>query len=317
MRKLLKLAPWLIAAGVAWSVGFVYNVYYGGELSWLRAMYFHKMELAAQIKAPRRLLIMGGSGAHHSINSETLEQELDIPVMNMGLDGPVGLNVILPSILKAVRPGDIVLLIPEDLILIDEDGLLERSASFGIAIGRPSLGEVPAKELVQAFWMSGLPSLRNLAKSTVDLVKKGRMTGYYSDPITERGDPTVTKFRKQKWWQWKIQKPISQHAIARITKFRKEVEAKGATLVLSLPWVYASTNEQTVANMRKTAHKLAKIAPLVYEPTSYNLKTDSRLFADTHHHLVPEARKLRARQLAEQLKPVLKELGRPNTETDK
>ncbi len=317
MRKLLKLAPWFITAGVAWSVGFVYNVYYGGELSWLRAMYFHKMALAAQIKAPRRLLIIGGSGVHHSINSETLEQELDIPVMNMGLDGPVGLNVILPSILKAVRPGDIVLLIPEDLILIDEDGLLERSASFGIAIGRPGLGEVPPKELAQEFLMLGIPSLRAITKSSVDLVEKGRMKGYYSDPITKRGDPTVTKYRQGKWWQWSLKKPISKHAITRITQFRKEVEAKGATLVLSLPWVYASPDKQTVANMRNIVQNLAKIAPLVYEPTSYNLKTDSRLFADTHHHLVPEARKMRSRQLAQQLSFVLESLEIPNAETDK
>ncbi|MGF1481784.1 MAG: hypothetical protein ACFB4I_20265 [Cyanophyceae cyanobacterium] len=316
MWKLLKLTPWLIAAGFAWSVGFAYNVYYGGELSWLRAMYFQKTALADQINAPQRLLIMGGSGAHHSIDSRILEQELNIPVMNMGLDGPVGLNVILPSILEVVRPGDIVLLIPEDLILTDEDGLLERSASFGIAIGRPSLGEVPNKELVQTFWRLGIPSLRNLAKSTVDLVKKGRMTGYYSGPITHRGDPTVTKVRQGEWWQWRIHKPISRHAIARITKFRKEVESKGATLVLSLPWVYASTDEKTVTNMRKTTQKLAQIAPLVYEPTSYNLKTDSRLFADTHHHLVPEARKLRARQLAKQLKPVFKELGVLKSQAD-
>jgi hypothetical protein len=317
MRKLLKLVPWLIAISVAWSIGFVYNVYYGGELSWLRSMYFQKMALAAQIQAPRRLIVLGGSGAHHSINSEILEQELHIPVMNMGLDGPVGLDVILPSILEAVRPGDIVLLIPEDIILTDGDGLLERSAPFGIAIGRPGLGGVPPKELAQEFWMLGVPSLRAIVKSSIDLVEKGRMTGYYSDPITKRGDPTVTKSRHGKWWQWSISKPISKHAIARITQFRKEVEAKGATLVLSLPWVYASTDSGTVANMRKIVQNLAKIAPLVYDKTSYNLKTDSSLFADTHHHLVPEARKIRSRQLAEQLKPVLEELGIPNVQTDK
>jgi len=39
MWKPLKLAPWLIAAGVAWSFGFAYNVVRGGELSWLRIMY--------------------------------------------------------------------------------------------------------------------------------------------------------------------------------------------------------------------------------------------------------------------------------------
>ncbi|MEA5535275.1 hypothetical protein [Crocosphaera sp. XPORK-15E] len=308
MWKGLKLAPWAIAAGTAWSLGFIYNVYYGGELSWLRGMYFEKMALAAQVQTSPRLIILGGSGAHHSINSEVLEQKLGIPVLNMGLDGPVGLNVILPSILEAVRPGDIVLLIPEDLILLDEDGLLERSAPFGIATGKPGLGGVPPQALVENFWLQGVPTLRAITKSTVDLVEKGRMTGYYSDPLTSHGDPTTVKYRKGKWWQWKIHESISPHAVKRITQFRQEVAAKDATLILSLPWVYASKDEKTVGNMQKISQELSKIAPLVYDKTDYNLKTDSSLFADTHHHLVLEARTMRSQQLAEQLKPVLKEL---------
>ncbi|ACB50759.1 unknown [Crocosphaera subtropica ATCC 51142] len=305
MQKLLRLAPWAIAATAAWSLGFVYNVYYGGELSFLRGMYFEKMSLAAEVKASPRLLILGGSGAHHSIDSEVLSQKLGIPVLNMGLDGPVGLNVILPSILKAVRPGDIVLLIPEDLILLDKDGLLERSAPFGIATGRPGLGGVPPQQLVETIWMQGVPSLRAITKSTVDLVQQGRFTGYYSDPLTERGDPTTVKYREGKWWQWKIHNSISPHAVKRIKQFRQEVEAKDASLILSLPWVYASKDEKTLSNMEDITKKLSNIAPLVYDKNDYNLKTDSSLFADTHHHLVFEARKLRSEQLAEQLKPVI------------
>ena len=103
-------------------------------------------------------------------------------------------------------------------------------------------------------------------------------------------------------WRWTISRPISPHATARIREFRQEVEAKGGKLVMSLPWVYGSTDPQTVTNMKKTAEELAKIAPLVAYDNLYNLKTDSHLFADTHHHLVPEARILRAKQLVEGLK---------------
>ncbi|MGK7958801.1 MAG: hypothetical protein AB4063_26605 [Crocosphaera sp.] len=305
MQKLFKLAPWAIAATAAWSLGFVYNVYYGGELSFLRGMYFQKMSLAAQVQDSPRLVILGGSGAHHSLNSDVLSQKLGIPVLNMGLDGPVGLNVILPSILKAVRPGDIVLLIPEDLILLDDDGLLERSAPFGVATGRPGLGGVPPQRLIETIWMQGVPSLRPMTKSAVDLVEKGRFTGYYSEPLTERGDPTTVKYRQGKWWEWKINKSISPHALKRIKQFRQEVEDKDATLVLSLPWVYASHDEKTLSNMENITKKLSKIAPLVYDESDYNLKTDPSLFADTHHHLVFEARKLRSEQLAQQLKPVI------------
>ena len=306
MKQLLKLAPWLIATGIAWGSGYFYNVRYGGELSWLRMMYEDKIAIASQIEAPRRLLITGGSGAHYTINAQLMEQELGFPVVNLGIDGPVGINVILPSILGQVRQGDIVLLVPEYLLLLDEDGFGDRSARFGVAIGKPGLGGVPPKQLVQDTILLGVPTLRGITKSTMDLVEKGKLTGYYSDPVDSRGDPTATKIRQARWWKRTFHQPVSAHVKRRIAQFRQEVEAKGGTLILSLPWVYANRDDpKTVKNVKITAKELAEIAPLIYDRESFNLKTDSSLFADTHYHLLPESRKLRSQELVRQLKPLI------------
>jgi hypothetical protein len=305
MWKPLKFFPWFATVGIAWTIGFVYNVYYGGELSWLRMMYYQKQAIAANLQAPKRLLITGGSGAHYTIDSQEIEKGLGIPVINLGLDGPVGLDVILPSMLNQVRSGDLVLLIPEYLIILDEDGLGDRSGQFGMAIGQFGLGGVPVKQLAQDVLMLGVPTLRGVTKSSLDLVEKGKLTGYYSDPVSDRGDPIVVKERMGKWWRLPIEQPISNHAIARINKFRQEVEAKGGTLILSLPWVYGSDDPQSIANVRKTAEELGKIAPLIYEKDSLNIKGDNSLFADTHYHLLPEARRIRAQELVDQLKPLV------------
>ncbi len=308
MSKPLNLLKWFAAAGLAWGLGCVYNVYYGGELSWLRIMYQEKVALAKKIEAPRRLIITGGSGAHYTINSELLEKELGIPVINLGIDGPVGLDVILPSVLKQVQPGDVVLLIPEYLVLLDEDGLGERSGPFVLATGQVGIGDIPPKQLAQDIWMLGIPSLRALTKSTFDLFQEGRLTGYYSDPITERGDPTVIKERTGEWWKLKIQDPISPHSVKRIKKFREELEAKEANLVISLPWVYAEKDKNTLKNVKKTAQEMEKIAPLIYDPKNYNIQSDSDLFADTHYHLKLDSMKMRSRQIAEEIEPILEEL---------
>jgi hypothetical protein len=306
MQIPIKIAPWLFATSIAWSLGFVYNVFYGSELSWLRAMYFQKMAIAEKVQANKRLIITGGSGAHYTINSELIEQGLGIPVVNLGLDGPVGLDVILPSVIDEVRPGDTVLLIPEYLILLDDDGFGDRSGQFGVAIGKPGLGGVPIKQFAQDVWTLGMPSLRALSKSGVDVVTKGKMTGYYSDPISDRGDPTTVKEREQEWWQLPIKEPVSSHAVDSIAKFKQEVEAKGGTLILSLPWVYGSSDPKTRASVQKTAELLSEIAPLIYEKESLNIKTDSSLFADTQYHLLPHAREIRARELVRELKPLVK-----------
>lgn len=306
MQKLLKLTSWVAIAGLAWTAGYFYNARYGGELSWLRMMYEQKMALADQVQGSRRVLILGGSGAHYTVDAGVMQQELGIPVLNLGVDGPVGLDVIIPSIKDKIRPGDIVLLIPEYLLLLDDDGFGDRSGQFGIAIGQLGLGGIPAKQLAQDTLMVGAPTLRALTKSSLDLVEKGKLTGYYSDPISQNGDPTVLKRRtKSKWWQMKIKEPISDYAYERIAKFRQEVEAKGGKLVLGLPWLYASDDPQTIENVQKTATKLEAIAPVLYDKASFNLKTDSSLFADTHYHLNQPARRIRSTELAQQFKQVM------------
>ena len=301
MWKSLKLASWFVVVGLTWLVGYGYNVHYGGELSWLRAMYQRKVAIAKQLEGPERLIITGGSGAHYTVNAQLMEQVLGMPVVNLGLDGPVGLDVILPSVLDVIQAGDTVLLIPEYLLLLDEDGLGERSGQFGLAIGRPGLGQIPPQQLAQDILLLGIPSLRGMTKSTLDWVQTGQVTGYYDDPLTAHGDPTVDKKRIGEWWRMNIRNSVSPHAIQRIEQFREEVEARDATLVLSLSWVYADPHEETLRNVQKTAADLSEIAPLLYDPESLNIQTDASLFGDTHYHLTAEARNLRSMELVKQL----------------
>ncbi len=299
-----KLLPWMAAAGLAWVAGFIYNVYLGGEAHWLKSMYEKKVAIAATIDEPK-LLVTGGSGAHYTLDSALLEDELGLPVVNLGIDGPVGLNVILPSVLEQVNPGDTVLLIPEYLVLHHENGLGERSGAFSIATGRPGVGDIPAKQLTQDLLLLGVPSLRGVIKSARDLVNEGKLTGYYDDPLTANGDPTVDKARVGDWWQLAIKTPATDHAIDRIAQFQAEVEAKGGTLVLALPWVYADSSNETQDNILKTVDALDDIAPLVYDADTLNVQSDVSLFADTHYHLTAEGRTVRSRQLAAELKPIL------------
>lgn len=302
---LRKLWSWAAIAGLAWGAGTLYNVYGGGESTWLRSLYQRKVALAQTIESPK-LIVTGGSGAHYTIDSEVLETELGLPVINMGIDGPVGLNLILPSVLPEVKPGDTVLLIPEYLLLNHENGLGERSGAFALATGQPLAGNLSPEQLAQNLLMLGVPSLRAVVKSSTDIVTLGRVTGYYDDPLTDQGDPTVTKERQGKWWQLQIKNPATPHALERIAKFRQEVEAQGGTLLLALPWVYGdASHPETQANVEATAKALSDIAPLVYAPETLNIQTDSGLFADTHYHLTPKARRLRSQTLVQELQPLL------------
>lgn len=309
--KLRKILPWTIAIVSAWSLGFVYNVYHGGIVGWLRKTYYNKVAIASELEnAPRRLIIVGGSGAHYTVDSQYLEDRLGFPVINMALDGKLGLDVIFPTVLQHIRPGDIVLAIPEYLMLLDKDGLGEISVHFSLAINRPNYLDVSPRKFVEDTWILGVVGLKSLAKSGVDLATIGKFNEYYSDPITSRGDPTKTWIRKSKWWKLKVNKPISKHSIKRIQEFKQNLESKQATLILSLPIIYGDADhEKTITNITKTQAELKKIAPLIYERETLNVWTDSDLFADTHYHLKPEGRLKRSQELIQQLTPILEKIN--------
>jgi hypothetical protein len=174
-----------------------------------------------------------------------------------------------------------------------------------MAIGKPGLGDIPPKQLAQDIMLLGVPTLRAIVKSTLDLAEEGKLTGYYSDPITKNGDPTVLKQRtRSAWWQLKIREPVSHHALQRIKEFREDVEAKEATLMLGLSWIYGSPDETTLNTIRKIIDELDAIAPLLYDRESLNVKTDSSLFADTHYHLNSEGRRIRTTELVQQLNAI-------------
>ena len=65
MSKFIKFLPWFAATAIAWSIGYVYNVRYGGELSWLRMMY--ELYLQLQGRAGERQLGNPRLGLTHNL----------------------------------------------------------------------------------------------------------------------------------------------------------------------------------------------------------------------------------------------------------
>ena len=304
MVKFGQFKSWMVIASLTWSFGYIYNTYTGGEVSWLVQRYKDKLQLLEQVKGPRRILLVGGSGTYFGVNAQQIQQNLGIPVLNLGLDGNVGLDVLLETFLDNFRPGDIVTLIPEYPLIKSEDGIGGRAGKFGIAIGRPGLGKLSAQQIAQDYMLMGVPTLRGLTKSTMDILQRGKLKGYFSSDLNANGDTTEPGKHTIKCITYKVH-PTSQHAIERISKFREELQAKGVTLVMELPWVYGSTDDETVRNVKDTVATLSKIAPVLYDKKSLNLKTDCNMFSDTQFHLIPEAKKNRSLELAQQLRSVI------------
>jgi hypothetical protein len=96
-------------ATVLWT-----NFYDAQEPDWIGLLYRQKqVVLDRRADAPRRLIIIGGSGALFSLDAEVIENKLNIPTINFATHAGLGLRYPLEKALREVRRGDIVLVVPE------------------------------------------------------------------------------------------------------------------------------------------------------------------------------------------------------------
>ena len=159
--------------------------------------------------------------------------------------------------------------------------------------------------LALTFLQWQLHKARSRGEPLTSLADVIQLFQYYSDELNAYGDPVELKIRNTNLQAMEIKGQISKYASWRLKQFRKQVEASGASLIIGLPWTLATEDDKLVPNVQEVVEELTKIAPLLYEPDSLNLKTDRTLFGDSVYHLGYKGRKLRSLELSQQLKPLL------------
>lgn len=75
-------------------------------------MYPVKLKRLAELPG-RRIIFLGGSNLSHGLDSPTIEAELGMKVVNMGLHAGLGLRYIMWSTIDNIHKGDIVVIVPE------------------------------------------------------------------------------------------------------------------------------------------------------------------------------------------------------------
>ena len=61
----------------------------------------------------RRIVFVGGSNLSHGLDSPLIENELGLPVVNMGVHAGLGLRYIMWATMDGLHRGDIVVIVPE------------------------------------------------------------------------------------------------------------------------------------------------------------------------------------------------------------
>ena len=310
-----KLSGWIVVASLTWLTGYTFNRYYEPEVQWIKSMYEEKVERLDSTEAPKRLLVIGGSGTHFGVDTMQIERELGVPVFNLGLHAGLGLNAIIATFSDEIRSGDIVLFTSE-YHLMTNDGTGYYSSSFGAAMNRPGIGGIGSQQIAREIMLMGVPGSDRI----VQLIKRlqrslssndaanastnnTRFHSYNSNNVDERGNPRLLPSGNPVATS-EIKNNISEQSLLQLKRLRNKVEEAEATLVLGLPWLLVKSDEKYLQNretVQKIANALAEIAPVVCN-RELNLKTNSKLFGDTNYHLSSKGRELRSSELALQLR---------------
>ena len=165
MRSLLKKGCVLAALVVATTLAiFLLPVPYSHQLSAI----LNKLDMVKEA-GQDRVIFVGGSGLFDGLDSGMLEARLNRPVVNLGLYAGFGITALLREIRPFLRPGDVVVIVPEYSVVFDSPDEQARKWIFALAPARnlPLLyGTVP--DPVRAF----IVDLVSLVRSKVQALPK-------------------------------------------------------------------------------------------------------------------------------------------------
>jgi hypothetical protein len=183
-----RSTPWVGMILVSWSLGFWFNqTFLTPDVQWLKWLYDHKRERLITTQGQPRIIILGGSGTFFGIDSEILEKNLDLTVVNAGVHAGLGLNTTLNLFIQEIKPGDQVILISEYGMLVNSSGVGELSSTLAGAISRPTLGaRTPLQALEQGF-AAGRPGLRSIAFTLNKLTGSQQDQKGYDQLVTRYG----------------------------------------------------------------------------------------------------------------------------------
>ena len=301
----IPLSRWVAVATAAWILAYAFNALaLDGDLSWTRAIFEQKRAIAASLAGQPRILFVGGSNVHYSVDALEVERQIGIRSVNLGLHAGLGLNAILNVTLPLVQPDDVVVAMPEYGIVTTPDGGGWLSGMFGAAIGRPGIGGDGARQTAREVFQAGVTNQTSLGKGLA-----GALFGLQGRPVAEvdeRGSTAV--FLTGSAAIDRVDRPPSGQAVARLERFASAVNARGARLLIGLPWVLVAADDRaSFETVRTFVAAFDQIAPVLADDR-LNLKSDASLFSDSSYHLTKDSRRVRSTALAAQVATALKGL---------
>jgi hypothetical protein len=259
-----------------------------------------------------RIILVGGSNVAFGVDSELLESRFGLPVVNLGLHGGIGEST-YKELSGYIRPGDIILLMPE-YVIFSYKGILE------------------GEDVALAQWMEyDLTRLRFVNPSrfptlilTVAQIKATRrLASLFADGDLGRGVYIIENFNSHGDFigQVNAEEPIKKlqndpyfksgdfylETYRFFEQFNLDAKAKGAVVYFEFP-------ASRVANCRATGmERLEEFYSTLLERTTIPVLTaldeicyPNSYFFDTNYHLNGVGRRVMTERIIKDLLPLLR-----------
>ncbi len=276
-----------------------YTTGYGGSVP-------DKVRRLESLNSPK-IILCGNSNVAFGFNSKLLEENIGMPVVNMGYHAGVGNAVNERLALFNISKGDIVVLSQ----LSYEDGDDE--------IANPELALLTFENyfhLLRVFHLKDYPRLiQSFPRYTYKCLYRFL---YHKDKVA-KNDTVWSKAAFNEYGDIEYARPATKDDIAispldrtvgkksmeRIAKFADYCKKRGATLVIAAP---PFLKDEKINNLEKNDKfwsdlKIMAKCPVISDNRDYIY--DLKYFYDTSNHLTDEGARLRTEQLTKDLKKFL------------
>jgi hypothetical protein len=312
-----KYLRYFIYGLLVWFVGYSTIFYYsldrGSSMSkWVADVYDKKTKIANSIDTPK-IIISAGSNALFGIDSNMIEDAFGKPVVNYGVNAGVMLPTILYKTKEILKPNDIVIMPLEyDMYLYDgvpNKQMIDYISSYDSDI----LYSLSLKEVFAIYYNQ---SIKDIIKRYTETPKIPKGT-YGVHNIDSHGDQIHTEKKYQtkddlksviSAKAYKYDKQYSQNSntlgLEYIKKFGEYCKKNGVILIVTPP----SLLQHSVYKEENFFLQVAKVVEnigIIYKGDTYKYMYDKDSFFNTDYHLIDSIRKVRTKQLIDDIKDTL------------
>jgi hypothetical protein len=268
-----------------------------------------KHKLIAEVPSPRVILV-GGSNVAFGLDSEFLQKNLGVPVINMGLHGGLGLRYSLDEVVPYIKKGDVFILSPEypqfdepdgDLTLLQLLQVYPRGLQY---LAPENIAAFPRAFLQLSQFKRNWWGRLGFKSPAFDPVYNRSAFNANGDVVSHLTRPTPPHVNFPKELRLLGATDASCPTIIALNKFRQICVERGATVLLAYPAVVSDYYKQTenLHNINLLDANLRQQTKLVVLGTPAENVYPMEDFFDAINHLTREPRSERTRRLLADLR---------------